>query len=50
MVDNLYMILDLASLKDYIGNLEDINHGSYLLDLPKSFDSLWMENVIAYIC
>lgn len=29
------MIQALGSLKDYLGNLEEVNHGRYLLDLLK---------------
>ena len=27
--------LNLGSLKDYLGSLEEVNHGRYLLDLLK---------------
>ena len=40
----------LGTLKDYLDNLEEVNHGRYLLDLLKSFDSLGKENVILPMC
>ena len=39
----------LGSLKDYLGSLDKVNHGRYLLDLSRSFDSLFKENVISSI-
>ena len=36
----VYLII--SGLKDYIGNLEDANHGCYLLDLLEYvFDNFW---------
>ena len=31
-VDYVDMIYALGSLKDYLGSLEEVNHGYYLLD------------------
>ena len=31
----------LGILKDYLGNLEEVNQGHFLFDLLKSFYSLW---------
>ena len=35
MVYYVDIIYALGSLKDYLGNFEEVNHGLYLLDLVK---------------
>ena len=42
------MIYALGSLKDYLGNLEE--DVIFVIYLNRSFDSLWEENVISYMC
>ena len=45
------MIKVLGSLKDYLANLEEVTMDViFLIDLSRSFDSLWEENVISFMC
>ena len=51
MVDFVDMIIALGSLKDYLGNLEEVTMDVILLIyLSRPFDILWKENVISSMC